>query len=74
MEHGSEEVCWVKHRNSEATAILRLSTMRLDQVLLEDLPYWVALGNDACHRHLIPRCAQTWALGVGMRGKAPTTR
>jgi len=33
MGHGSEEVCWVKHRNSEATAILRLSTMGLDQVL-----------------------------------------
>jgi len=33
MGHGSEEVCWVELWNSEATAILRLSTMRLDQAL-----------------------------------------
>jgi len=31
MGHGTEEVCWVERRNPEATAILRLSTMRLDQ-------------------------------------------
>jgi len=33
MGQGSGEVSWVRLRNSEATAILRLSTIRLDQAL-----------------------------------------
>ena len=43
MGHGSEEVCWLKRRNSEATATLRLSTRRLDQASQEDLRNWVSL-------------------------------
>ena len=48
MRHGPEEVRWLKHRNSEAAAILRLSTMKSDQTSREDLRNWVDLGNDAC--------------------------
>ena len=49
MRHGPEEVRWLKRRNSEVAAILRLSTMKSDQTSREDLRNWVDLGNDACH-------------------------
>jgi len=54
MGQGSGEVSWVRLRNSEATAILRLSTIRLDQgdILLEFSPnirltevFWAKTGE-----------------------------